>query len=168
MTAPDDAGLNSLARRVSERLLATGRMLVTAESCTGGWIAKVCTDLPGSSGWFRGGVVAYANEVKSLALGVTADVLARHGAVSEPVVRAMAQGALERLGGDVSVAVSGVAGPDGGTADKPVGTVWLAWATRQASGEVLVDAAREMLQGDREAIRRWAAQRALDGLLQRA
>lgn len=167
MATPDDAGLNALARRLSGELLATGRMLVTAESCTGGWIAKACTDLPGSSGWFRGGIVAYANEAKTRALGVATDVLEQHGAVSGPVVRAMAQGVLERLGGDLSVAVSGVAGPDGGTVDKPVGTVWFAWAQRQPSGEVEVQVASELLPGDREAVRRGTVRRALEGLLGR-
>ena len=167
MATPDDAGLNALAHRLSGELLATGRMLVTAESCTGGWIAKACTDLPGSSGWFRGGIVAYANEAKTRALGVTTDVLEQHGAVSGPVVRAMAQGVLERLGGDLSVAVSGVAGPDGGTADRPVGTVWFAWAQRRPSGEVEVQVANEFLPGDRDAIRRGTVHRALEGLLGR-
>ena len=108
---------------VAGRLRATGRELVTAESCTGGWIAKACTDLPGSSRWFRGGAVVYGNELKTSLLGVRPDTLSRHGAVSEAVVREMAVGALERLGGDVAVAVSGIAGPDGGMPDKPVGTV---------------------------------------------
>ncbi|HET9694903.1 MAG TPA: CinA family protein, partial [Steroidobacteraceae bacterium] len=98
MAAPDDAELKALASAVSERLMAAGRTLVTAESCTGGWIAKACTDLPGSSRWFLGGVVCYANAAKTRLLGIDAALIQAHGAVSEPVVRAMAGNALDRLG----------------------------------------------------------------------
>jgi nicotinamide-nucleotide amidase len=164
MDAVLDLDLQALAGRVAQGLIAAGRQLVTAESCTGGWIAKVCTDLPGSSRWFRGGVVAYSNELKQGLLGVRAQTLASEGAVSEAVAREMARGALERLGGDVAVAVSGIAGPDGGAPDKPVGTVWLAWAVRDGAGiRVRADEAR--FGGDRERIRRLAVHRALYGLL---
>lgn len=149
---------------VAARLLASGRELVTAESCTGGWIAKACTDLPGSSRWFRGGVVAYCNELKTGLLGVRPETLARHGAVSEPVVREMAVGALERLGGDVAVAVSGIAGPDGGTPDKPVGTVWFAWAIRSGA-DLQVRTALAQFAGDRATARGRAVDRALAGIL---
>ena len=160
-----DTDLEALAGRVAGALLASGRQLVTAESCTGGWIAKVCTDLPGSSRWFRGGVVAYSNELKAGLLGVRPETLSREGAVSEPVVKEMALGALGHLGGDVAVAVSGIAGPDGGTPDKPVGTVWVAWAVRDPAGSrVRADEARS--GGDREQIRRLAVHRALAGLLE--
>jgi nicotinamide-nucleotide amidase len=162
---PSDSTLRALADRVAAHLLGHGRHLVTAESCTGGWIAKVCTDLPGSSRWFLGGAVVYGNAAKTGWLGVGAGALLQEGAVSEATVRAMALGALERLGGEVSVAVSGIAGPDGGTPDKPVGTVWLAWARRRDIGvEVLV--ARECFSGDREAVRRLTVERALAGLLE--
>jgi len=164
MDAVLDPDLQALAARVAQGLLASGRQLVTAESCTGGWVAKVCTDLPGSSRWFRGGVVAYSNEFKVGLLGVRPATLASDGAVSEAVVNEMALGALERLGGDVAVAVSGIAGPDGGGPDKPVGTVWLAWAVRDPGGtRVRADEAR--FSGDRDRIRRLAVQRALAGLL---
>ena len=167
MAAPTDADLRELAGALAQRLLASDRTVVTAESCTGGWIGKVCTELPGSSRWYLGGAVPYADAAKTALLGVEPTLLQAHGAVSEPVVRAMAQGALEHLGGDLSVAVSGIAGPDGGTPDKPVGTVWIAWA-RRLPGEVCdVAAACERLSGDRDEIRRWAVQRALDGLLAR-
>jgi nicotinamide-nucleotide amidase len=150
---------------VAQGLIAAGRQLVTAESCTGGWIAKVCTDLPGSSSWFRGGVVAYSNELKQGLLGVRPETLASEGAVSASVVKEMALGALERLGGDVAVAVSGIAGPEGGTPDKPVGTVWVAWAVRDPGGSrVRAEGAR--FGGDRERIRRLAVQRAFCGLLE--
>ena len=166
MTAPSDAELRALAETLATRLDGSGRQLVTAESCTGGWIAKACTDLPGSSRWFRGGVVTYSNEAKSAVLGVDPAMIAAHGAVSEPVARAMALGALQRLGGHLSVAVSGIAGPDGGSPDKPVGTVWFAWASRGADETNHVATACERLPGDRESVRRWAVRRALDGLLE--
>ena len=165
MDAVLDTDLESLAGRVAGALLASGRQLVTAESCTGGWIAKVCTDLPGSSRWFRGGVVAYSNELKAGLLGVRPETLSREGAVSEAVVREMALGALERLDGDVAVAVSGIAGPDGGTPDKPVGTVWVAWAVRDRTG-TRVGADQSRFGGDRDRIRRLAVHRALSGLLE--
>jgi nicotinamide-nucleotide amidase len=116
-----------LAARVLQLLREQGRTLATAESCTGGLIASMLTRIPGSSDAFHAGFVTYANHIKESVLGVDHDDLARHGAVSEPVVRQMAEGALERAGADYAVAVSGIAGPDGGTAEKPAGTVWLAW-----------------------------------------
>jgi nicotinamide-nucleotide amidase len=164
----DDRTEPEAARIIAElagRLLAGSRRLVTAESCTGGWVAKACTDLPGSSRWFLGGVVTYSDALKTSLLGVRPETLAAHGAVSGPVVREMAAGALERLGGDVAVAVSGIAGPDGGTATKPVGTVWFAWA-RRAGGGVEIGAALEVFPGDRVAVRRAAVRRAVAGLLE--
>lgn len=147
------------------RLLAGSRRLVTAESCSGGWVAKACTDLPGSSRWFLGGVVTYSDALKTALLGVRPETLAAHGAVSEPVVREMAAGALERLGGEVAVAVSGIAGPDGGTPEKPVGTVWFAWARAEAGG-IGIRVACERFDGDRDAVRRAAVRRALAGVLE--
>lgn len=167
MAAPSDADLQALTESVARKLLVEGEQLATAESCTGGWIAKCCTDLPGSSRWFQGGAVAYANAAKVAILGVPDAVLAEHGAVSEAVVKAMAQSALERFRADLSVAVSGVAGPDGGTLDKPVGTVWFAWGRRDPGGEIQVSTHCERLPGDRESVRRWAVQLALAGLLGR-
>jgi len=167
MAAPTDADLRAVAGSLAQRMLASDRRIVTAESCTGGWIGKVCTDLPGSSRWYLGGVVSYANATKTTLLGVEPGLLQAHGAVSEPVVRAMAQGALEHLGGDVSVAVSGVAGPDGGTPDKPVGMVWIAWARRLPGDDHDVSVACERFPGDRDDIRRWTVLRALEGLLAR-
>jgi len=167
MAAPSDAELQALTETVARKLTAAGALLATAESCTGGWIAKSCTDLPGSSRWFLGGVVAYADAAKTALLGVPGAVLAGHGAVSEPVVQAMARGALERFGADYSIAVSGVAGPDGGTPGKPVGTVWFAWGRRGAGGQTHVDTHCGQLPGDRESVRRWTVQRALAGLLER-
>lgn len=164
MEAPTDLELHALARRVADRMLETGRQMVAAESCTGGWVAKACTDLPGSSRWFRGGAVAYSNALKRDMLGVREATLEAEGAVSEAAVREMVTGALARLGGDVAVAVSGIAGPDGGSPGKPVGTVWLAWAVRHAD-QVEIRAALEQFPGDRDAVRRLAVARALEGVL---
>lgn len=150
--------VEALARRLGE----SGRTLAVAESCTGGLIAKRCTDRSGASGWFRGGVVAYADDVKVRHLGVDPAVLARAGAVSEPVALAMAQGARDRLGADAGIGVTGIAGPAGGTDDKPVGTVWYAVAVGKD-----LRAERRVFVGDREAVRERAAQAALD-LLYRA
>jgi nicotinamide-nucleotide amidase len=171
--------LARIIAELAEHLLSQRRQLVTAESCTGGWVAKACTDRPGSSQWFRGGAVAYTNELKTALLGVQLRTLAEAGAVSEATVREMAVGALERLGGDVAVAVSGIAGPDGGTPDKPVGTVWFAWAvSRAASGlqggrgpadrgaMATVRTARHRFDGDRDAVRRQAVAVALRGVLE--
>ncbi len=155
-----DRELAALAARLGEALLARNWTACTAESCTGGWIAKVMTDVPGSSGWFGTGFVTYANEAKMGLLDVPAEMLEAHGAVSEPVVIAMAEAARSRTGADLAVAVSGVAGPDGGTDEKPVGTVWFAWARPDRTR-----AERRQLPGDRERIRRLAVERALEGLL---
>jgi nicotinamide-nucleotide amidase len=159
--APDTA---RIIAEVAARLLAGGGQLVTAESCTGGWIAKACTDRPGSSQWFRGGVVVYTNELKTTLLGVRPATLQEAGAVSEATAREMAVGALERLGGDVAVAVTGIAGPDGGTPDKPVGTVWFGWAYRSAAG-IDVRTRRQRFDGNRDEVRRQAVAAALQGLL---
>ena len=117
---------------LSEKLMARNMRIGVAESCTGGLIAALCTEIPGSSRWFVGGVVAYANNLKSALLGVNASLLEEHGAVSAPVVEAMARGALDALGVDLCVSLSGSAGPDGGSAEKPVGTVWIGAALRHA------------------------------------
>jgi nicotinamide-nucleotide amidase len=156
----DDRELEALALKLGRALLVHRWRVATAESCTGGWIAKVLTDVPGSSQWFEGGAVTYSNALKTSMLGVERGLIEAHGAVSEPVVRAMAEGARSRLGVDAAVAVSGIAGPDGGTADKPVGTVWFAWATPR---ETHVE--RRQLGGDREAVRRHSVAHALERLI---
>jgi nicotinamide-nucleotide amidase len=160
----DDPSLTARALRLAEKLLSGRRAVATAESCTGGWIAKVITDLPGSSDWFGYGVVSYSNAAKQELLGVPAGLLIEHGAVSEAVVIAMAEGILRRSDADLAVAVSGVAGPSGGSADKPVGLVWFAWAVMDGQG-LRVKAERRQFEGDREAIRRQTVALALDGLL---
>jgi nicotinamide-nucleotide amidase len=158
--------IDDLARALVGELLAAGKTLSTAESCTGGWVAKAVTDIPGSSGCFAYGVVSYSDDAKEVLLDVSPDVLRKHGAVSEPTVREMAAGAIELSGADLSVAISGIAGPGGGSADKPAGTVWFSWATRQAGG-VSVDAALHWLAGDREAVRRQSVVLALEGVRER-
>ena len=139
--------------------------MVTAESCTGGWIAKVMTDLADSSHWFERGYVTYSNEAKMHDLGVSKETLAAHGAVSEQTVREMAVGALRATGADVAIAVSGIAGPSGGTPGKPVGTVWFA-AAHWFTANTVETTRRELFPGDREAVRRSSVEYALELLLQ--
>jgi len=140
-------------------LLDKGWFLATAESCTGGLIAASCTDLAGSSQWFERGFVTYSNAAKCELLGIDAALINAHGAVSEAVVRAMAFGALSRSHAQVAIAVTGVAGPGGGSADKPVGTVWLAWATPMGITSEL-----QHFVGDRTTVRHATVQHALTRL----
>lgn len=156
-----DAALCALAARAGEALKAQGLMLATAESCTGGWIAQACTSVAGSSEWFERGFVTYTYISKREMLGVAQDTLGAHGAVSEPVVREMVAGALANSHAQVAVAVSGTAGPSGGTPQKPVGTVCFAWAVKNGEPRC----ATVHFKGDREAVRRQAVHCALDGLL---
>lgn len=157
-----DEGLLDLARRVGAACVALDISLGTAESCTGGLVAHWVTEVAGSSAYFLGGVVSYSNSVKQAMIGVPTDVLEAHGAVSAQVARAMAIGARARLGVDLAVAVTGVAGPDGGTADKPVGLTYVAVA--DGSGEAVQ---RFMWTGDRSANKRSSAEAALRAVLDR-
>lgn len=159
-TLTTDAELEALAREVAAELAARNETLATAESCTGGWIAKILTDIPGSSAWFECGVVAYSYEAKESLLGVSTRVLERTGAVSQETVVEMVGGALARLGAGMAVAVTGVAGPGGGTADKPVGTVWIGWKRR--GGYTHSEAFH--FAGDRDAVRRQTVVAALRGV----
>ena len=159
-----DVDLRRLAERVGRALLKARRRAATAESCTGGWIAKALTDIAGSSDWFAEGFVTYSNESKVRRLGVPRAVLRRYGAVSEATVRGMAAGALRRGRAQVAVAVTGIAGPGGGVPGKPIGTVWLGWATRRG-GEIRVATALRRFRGDRETVRRKTVRAALQGLL---
>lgn len=154
--------LHTLAQEIGQELTRRGMMLATAESCTGGWVAQVMTTLPGSSHWFECGFVTYTNLSKRRLLGVDAELLARHGAVSEPVARAMAQGALARSTAQVALAITGIAGPAGGSAEKPVGTVCFAWAGTDRE----TVAQTRLFAGDRETIRRLAVVASLEALLQ--
>jgi nicotinamide-nucleotide amidase len=156
-----DPALYRLAEALGEALKTRGLMLATAESCTGGWVAEAVTTVAGSSDWFERGFVTYTYVSKREMLGVDGDLLGRHGAVSEEVVRQMASGALERSHAQVVVAVSGVAGPGGGTPGKPVGTVCFAWGRK--GDAYRVETAR--FEGDREAVRRQAVEHALQGVL---
>lgn len=159
-SVPTDAELAAWAMHVAADVQHRRLMLVTAESCTGGWIAKTLTDLPGSSAWFDAGVVSYGNDAKVSLLGVNPATLDRHGAVSEETALEMVSGALGRFGAGVAVAVTGIAGPTGGTPDKPVGTVWVGWQRRGGSPR----AKRFHFSGDREAVRRQTVAAALIGL----
>ena len=164
MNRPDQKSLERLAAQVGELLLVNGQRLASAESCTGGWVAQCLTSIAGSSDWFERGFVTYSNEAKNEMLGVTVETLVSHGAVSEQTAAAMAVGALQRSHADWSVAITGVAGPSGGTAEKPVGWVCFAWADRDQTLETETC----HFKGGREAIRAQSVAHGLTGLLQRA
>jgi nicotinamide-nucleotide amidase len=161
----NDEQLQQLSRRIGEQLKRRQATVTAAESCTGGWIAKVFTDISGSSAWFERGFVTYSNEAKQQMVGVQDTTLQQHGAVSEQTVREMATGAAKAAAAEYAIAVSGIAGPEGGTPDKPVGTVWFAIVGPE--GRVL--AQRQIFAGDRDAVRRqsvaWALQTLLDEFL---
>lgn len=161
-----DRDIAALAEQLVEELSKAGKSIATAESCTGGWVAKALTDIPGSSACFAYGIVSYSNGAKESILGVQINTLIEHGAVSEAVVKEMAAGVLQLSGADFGVSVSGVAGPDGGTEEKPVGTVWFAWARRH-DGQFDVYAECHQLDGDRDAVRRQSVHIALNGARER-
>jgi nicotinamide-nucleotide amidase len=146
------------------RFTEDGHTMTTAESCTGGWIAKAITDVAGSSRWFGEGFVTYSNDAKVRQLGVPRSMLRTHGAVSEVVARAMARGAIKRAGASHAVAVTGIAGPEGGIPGKPVGTVWFCWG-RAHGARVLLEVERKRFRGNREAVRRKTVRWALARLL---
>ena len=160
MSIPDDAQLRQQAEQLGARLRAEHDHLVTAESCTGGWIAKTMTDIAGSSDWFDSGMVAYSYEAKQALLGVRPQTLETHGAVSRETVIEMVSGALVNSGASVAVAVTGIAGPGGGSEGKPVGTVWIGWKRRGGYAR----AQFFHFEGDRDAVRRQTVAAALDGL----
>ncbi|THU02884.1 CinA family protein [Lampropedia puyangensis] len=154
------ATITQLVSDLAGALIAQNAMLVTAESCTGGLVAASCTDLAGSSLWFDRGMVTYSNDAKTDLLGVPSALIMEHGAVSEPVARAMAHGAIIHSNAHFSVAITGIAGPGGGSYDKPVGTVWFAWsAYNKTVSEKIV------FHGDRASIRQAATKHALQQLL---
>jgi len=156
-----DMALRALAERLAGLLVTSRRRVAVAESCTGGWLAKCLTDIPGSSQWFERGYVTYSNAAKEQDLGVSATVIETFGAVSRPTAEQMAAGALHATGAELAVAITGVAGPDGGTAAKPVGLVWFALAQRAGQSNAL----EQRFGGDREAVRRAAVATALRLLL---
>jgi nicotinamide-nucleotide amidase len=145
---------------LADLMLKRQWMLATAESCTGGMIAAACTDLAGSSAWFERGFVTYSNEAKSDMLGVPVALISAHGAVSEPVARAMASGALQHSRAQVALSVTGIAGPSGGSPDKPVGTVWFGWATPDG-----VWSEMQHFDGDRAAVRQATLEHSLSRLI---
>ncbi len=154
--------MDTLAAQVGTALKAHGLMLTTAESCTGGGVASALTDIRGSSIWFERGFVTYSNDAKCDMLGVAQETLLRHGAVSEVVVREMVAGALQHSKSGIALAVSGVAGPDGGSAEKPVGTVWFAWGIKSGACEARL----HRLPGSRTEVREQAVRIALQGVLE--
>ncbi len=158
--APSEQELRDLAEQLGECLMARGLKLASAESCTGGWLAKIITDIPGSSAWFTGSVVSYSNEAKQSLLGVSENTLKEFGAVSGETVLEMSDGLFAHTDADVAVSVSGIAGPDGGSEDKPVGLVWLSWGKRDKS----VFANPYNFAGDREAVRKQSIKQALNNL----
>lgn len=158
-----DRAIARLVEQLAALLPAHGQRMATAESCTGGLIAAACTDVAGSSAWFERGYVTYSNQAKQADIGVPEALLIEHGAVSEPVVAAMLAGTLKAAGSDWAMAVSGVAGPGGGSADKPVGTVFIGWQARGKPAEVV----RYQFEGDRIAVRRASVLAALVGLRER-
>jgi nicotinamide-nucleotide amidase len=156
----DDPALRRLAETLGARMRASRHRLVTAESCTGGWIAKTVTDIAGSSDWFDCGLAAYSYEAKQALLGVRPETLEKSGAVSRETVLEMVSGALVHSGATLAVAVTGIAGPGGGTPDKPVGSVWIAWKARGG----YADAQLFQFDGDRESVRRQTVAASLQGL----
>jgi nicotinamide-nucleotide amidase len=163
---PEEDAISTLAEALVAELIAAGKSVATAESCTGGWIAKSITDIAGSSQCFAYGIVSYSNGAKESMLGVDPATLVEHGAVSEATVRQMAEGALKLSGADLSVAVSGIAGPGGGTQEKPLGTVWFAWTIR-AKGKYKTEASYNLLSGDRQSVRGQSVVIALQNLRER-
>ena len=162
----EDIGIRPLAESLVKQLSASGKSVATAESCSGGWVAKAITDIPGSSACFAYGIVSYSNGAKESMLGVQNQTLVDNGAVSEAVVLEMAEGAMNLSGSDVSVAVSGVAGPDGGSDEKPVGAVWFAWSKR-AANSITTSAELVRFDGNRNEIRVQSVAHALQGVLDR-
>jgi nicotinamide-nucleotide amidase len=161
-TTSSDGKLTALAAEVGRTLERMGLMLATAESCTGGWVGGVITSVSGSSMWFERGFITYSETAKREMLGIASEILQQHGAVSAPCARAMAEGALKHSHAQVALAVTGIAGPTGGTVQKPVGMVWFAWAAQGKSTQ----ATCHYLKGDREGIRRESVAIALQGVLQ--
>ncbi|AMQ90391.1 nicotinamide-nucleotide amidase [Marinobacter sp. LQ44] len=155
-----DQQLESAGNTLGEWLAEHGKTIATAESCTGGWVAKVLTDRAGSSAYLMAGLVTYSNEAKQAILGVEESVLAEHGAVSEPVVRQMVAGAIRAADVDIAVAISGIAGPGGGSDEKPVGTVWFAWGT----GPDRIETSMQCFDGDRDQVRRKSVLYVLQGV----
>ena len=153
------------AKILAPLLLARGWRLALAESCTGGLVCATLTELSGSSEWFERGYITYSNQAKTECLGVPLELIESYGAVSEPVARAMVQGAQRNAGANIGISITGIAGPTGGTAEKPVGTVCFGWTIPNARGEHVTTCQTKLFSGDRQAIRQQAAEYALASLL---
>ncbi len=162
----DHESILKLAQALVSELASSAKMVATAESCTGGWVAKAITDVPGSSETFAYGIVSYSNGAKESLLGVKTETLIDKGSVSDAVVEEMAMGALNLSGADIAVAVSGVAGPGGGSKEKPVGTVWFAWVVRDGSA-VKSETSCQQFAGDRDLVRELTVAHALQGIRER-
>jgi len=163
MQTISDLSLTQLSQDLADLFITHNLRLAAAESCTGGWLAKCCTDIEGSSQWFERGFVTYSNEAKQSLLGVKQTTLSDHGAVSQQTAEAMAQGAIANSLANISVGITGIAGPAGGSTDKPVGTVWIAWATNTS-----INSHCYHFTGDRDAVRRQAVFAALSGIIKNA
>jgi nicotinamide-nucleotide amidase len=157
--------LNNLAEQLAALLIDNDKQLAVAESCTGGWLAKVLTDLSGSSAWFERGFVTYSNQSKHEMLGVREATLETHGAVSQETVEEMSLGTLTNSHADFSISISGIAGPSGGTAEKPVGLVWFSWARKDKTSQHTLASEKHIFKGDRDAVRRQAVAHALTKLI---
>lgn len=160
------SGITIIVEQLAELLLKQQKQLAVAESCTGGWIAKVLTDLSGSSEWFERGFVTYSNKAKHEMLAVADSTLQQYGAVSQQTVNEMALGVLNNSDADYSLSVSGIAGPGGGTKEKPVGLVWFAWAVNENNAKKILDAKQNIFAGDRNAVREQAVYFALNELVE--
>jgi nicotinamide-nucleotide amidase len=156
-----------IVEKLAKLFIQNNKKLTIAESCTGGWVAKVLTDLAGSSVWFERGFVTYSNQAKNEMLGVTESILETYGAVSQETVTEMALGALKNSHADYSLSISGIAGPDGGSAEKPVGLVWFGWANKKNNSPEIITSEQKIFSGDRNAIREQAVTYALSGLIQK-
>lgn len=157
--------LTLIVGQLAELLIKNNKKLTVAESCTGGWLAKVLTDLAGSSVWFERGFVTYSNQAKHEMLGVAESTLGTYGAVSQETVTEMALGALKNSHADFSLSISGIAGPGGGSVDKPVGLVWFAWADKKNNIKDIIFSEQKIFSGNREAVRQQAVDYALTGLI---
>lgn len=157
----NDKNLTLIVEQLAELLIKINKQMTVAESCTGGWVAKVLTDLAGSSAWFERGFVTYSNRAKHEMLGVSESILKKYGAVSQETVSEMALGALQSSHADFSLSISGIAGPSGGTDEKPVGLVWFAWAQKTETSENILSSEQKIFDGDRDAVRQQAVAFAL-------
>ena len=160
-----DKKLPLIVEQLAELLIKYNKQLSVAESCTGGWVAKELTDLSGSSAWFERGFVTYSNQAKHEMLGVLESTLETHGAVSEETVTEMAIGALKNSHADFSLSISGIAGPNGGSAEKPVGLVWFSWAATENDQQKTLATAKQVFEGDRDSVRQQAVEYALKEII---